>query len=221
MNDKYPIRVMIVDDHEIVRRGLSSYLQGNDAFELVASVGSGEEAVRVCQRVHPDFVLMDVMMPYMDGIETTRQLVAMYPNIKILALTGFQEADAIRSMIAAGAAGYVLKSTPVHDLQHLICTIHAGRMTFSPEVTRTLFSTPDAKPNTHNLTERELEVLQLIVAGYSNPQIAEALFISRSTVGYHVSSIISKLGVSNRMEVAFIAMKEKLVAEKAEAAAVH
>lgn len=214
MTEKHPIRVMIVDDHEIVRRGLASYLQGNDTFELVASVGSGEEAIRVCSRVHPDFVLMDVMMPHMDGIETTRQLVAMYPNIKILALTGFYEPEAIRNMISAGAAGYVLKTTPVHDLQHLICTIYAGRMTFSPEVTRMLFATPDAKPNTYNLTEREIEVLQLIVAGYSNPQIAEALYISRSTVGYHVSSIISKLGVSNRMEVAYIAMKEKLVEEK-------
>jgi len=220
MTDKHPIRVMIVDDHEIVRRGLASYLQGNDTFELVASVGSGEEAIRVCARVHPDFVLMDVMMPQMDGIETTRQLVAMCPNIKVLALTGFYETEAIRNMIAAGAAGYVLKTTPVHDLQHLICTIHAGRMTFSPEVTRLLFVTPDTKPNTHNLTEREMEVLQLIVAGYSNPQIAEELFISRSTVGYHVSSIISKLGVSNRMEVAYIAMKEKLVVEKV-AEAVH
>lgn len=214
MSDKYPIRVMIVDDHEIVRRGLASYLQGNDTFELVASVGSGEEAIRICPRVHPDFVLMDVMMPHMDGIETTRQLVAMSPNIKVLALTGYYEPEAIRSMIGAGAAGYVLKTTPVHDLQHLICTIHAGRMTFSPEVTRMLFATPDVKPNTHNLTEREMEVLQLIVAGHSNPQIAEELYISRSTVGYHVSSIISKLGVSNRMEVAYIAMKEKLVAEK-------
>lgn len=214
MTEKYPIRVMIVDDHEIVRRGLASYLQGDDSFELVASVGSGEDAIRVCPRVRPDVVLMDIVMPYMNGIETTRQLIAMCPSIKVLALTGFFEAEAIRSMIAAGAAGYVLKTTPVHDLQHLIYTIYAGRMTFSPEVTRTLFSTPDAKPNTHNLTDRELEVLQLIVAGCSNPQIAEALFISRSTVGYHVSSIISKLRVSNRMEVAYIAMKEKLVEEK-------
>lgn len=214
MTEKWPIRVMIVDDHEIVRYGLASYLQGNASFELVASVGSGEEAIRMCPRVQPDFVLMDVVMPHMDGIETTRQLMAMCPNIKVLALTGIYEAEAIRSMIAAGAAGYVLKTTPVNDLQHIIYTIHAGRMTFSSEVTRMLFSPSDAKRDMHNLTERELEVVQLIVAGYSNPQIAEALFISRSTVGYHVSSIISKLQVSNRMEVAYIAMKEKLVAEK-------
>jgi NarL family two-component system response regulator LiaR len=220
MREHQPIKVMIVDDHEIVRRGLTSYLQGNDAFELVASVGSGEEAIRICPRVHPDFVLMDVMMPHMDGIETTRRIVAMYPNVKVLALTGFHETGAIRDMLAAGAVGYLLKSTPVHDLQHLICTIHAGRMTFSPEVARLLFAAQDAKSNSHDLTERELEVLELIVAGYNNPQIAEKLIISRSTVGYHVSSIISKLGVSNRMEVAYIAMKEKLVTDRA-AVAVH
>jgi NarL family two-component system response regulator LiaR len=220
MREQYPIKVMIVDDHEIVRRGLASYLQGNESFELVASVGSGEEAVRVCPRVHPDFVLMDVMMPHMDGIETTRRLIAIYPNIKILALTGFQDTVAIRDMLSAGAVGYLLKSTPVHDLQHLICTIHAGRLTFSPEVARLLFASQDTKPNSHDLTERELEVLELIVAGCNNPQIAEKLIISRSTVGYHVSSIISKLGVSNRMEVAYIAMKEKLVVDKT-AVAVH
>jgi NarL family two-component system response regulator LiaR len=221
MAEKRAIRVMIVDDHEVVRRGLASYLEGSDDFELVASVGSGEEAVRMCPRVHPDVVLMDVVMPQMDGIEATRRIKAIYPDIKVLALTGLVGAEAINDMFAAGAVGYLLKSTPIDDLQHLIRTVHAGRMTFSPEVAQVLLASQRAKTNSYDLTEREFEVLRLIVAGCNNPQIAQKLVISRSTVGYHVSSIINKLGVHNRMEVAFVAMKENLITEEAAAGIGH
>jgi NarL family two-component system response regulator LiaR len=218
MEDKRAIRVMIVDDHEVVRRGLANYLEGCDDFELVASVGSGEEAIRMCPRVHPDVVLMDIVMAHMDGIEATRRIKAICPNIKILALTGFVDAEAIHNMFAAGAAGFLLKSTPIDDLQHLLSTVHAGSMTFSPEAAQVLFVSQQAKLNPYNLSKREFEVLRLLVAGCTNPQIAEKLFIGRSTVGYHVSSIIHKLGVHNRMEAAYVAMKENLIAGEVAAA---
>ena len=221
MSEKDAIGVMIVDDHEVVRRGLASYIEGSEDFKLIASVGSGEEAVRMCPRIQPDIVLMDVVMPNMDGIETTRRIKAVCPNTKVLALSGFVGAEAINNMFAAGAVGYLLKNTPIDDLQHLIRTVHAGRLTFSPEVAQVLLVSQRTRTNNYNLTEREFEVLHLIVAGYNNPQIAEKLVISRSTVGYHVSSIINKLGVHNRMEVAFVAMKENLLADEAAAATAH
>jgi DNA-binding NarL/FixJ family response regulator len=208
---------MIVDDHEVVRRGLASYLEGSDDFELVASVGSGEEAVRMCPRVRPDVVLMDVSMPQMDGIEATRRIKAINPNIKVLALTGRVDAEAINDMFAAGAVGYLLKNEPIDDLPHLIRSVHAGRMTFSPEVAQVLLITRPVKMNPYDLTEREFEVLRLIAAGYNNPGIAKKLFISRSTASYHVSSVIKKLGVHNRMEAAHVARKENLIDGKADA----
>lgn len=215
MNVKDPIRIMIVDDHEVVRRGLASYLEGSDEFAVVASVGSGDEALRVFSRAHPDIVMMDVMMPHMDGVETTRRLKALQPNVKVVVLTAVAESESVNRMFEAGAIGYVLKNAPIDDLRDLMRTIHLGRMVFSPEVVRKLMQPQNAPSNVFDLTERELEVLRLITAGYNNPQIAEKLFISRSTAGYHVSSIIRKLGVASRIEVAIFAMKNRLITETA------
>ena len=201
MSQKQAIRVMIVDDHEVVRRGLASYL-----------AGSGEQAVRMCSTVQPDVVLMDIIMPHLDGVETTRRIKAIYPNVKILLMTGFVDAAEIKNAFAAGAAGFLLKSAPIDDLQAVIRTVHAGRLTFSPEVAHALLDSQQA--NAHSLTEREFEVLRLIVDGWNNPQIAKKLAISRATVDVHVSAIKHKLGVHNRIEVISIAMKENLLLTK-------
>ena len=213
-NDKQLISVMIVDDHEIVRRGMASYLEGSDDIELVANVGSGEEAVQAYPQIRPEIVLMDIMMPSMSGIEATRRIVASDPNSKVLALTAAIEINLINDMLAAGAIGYVLKNTPMSDLLHLIHKVHNNQTISEPEVMQVLLR-PDKSARPYNLTERELEVLQLLVVGYNNPQIADKLLLARSTVGCYVSSIISKLGVSNRMEVARIANKENLISSDA------
>jgi NarL family two-component system response regulator LiaR len=205
------IRVMIVDDHEVVRRGLASYVESAEGLELVASVGSGDEALRVCSRARPDIILMDIVMPGMDGIETTRRIRALLPDVKVLALTAHLEPEAISLMMESGAVGYLLKTTAIDDLPHVIRTTYAGRMTFSPEVAATILSQQQLRRNPYGLTEREIEVLKLVTEGNSNPEIAEKLVISRSTVGYHVSSIINKLGVSNRVEASLLAIKENLI----------
>lgn len=205
------IRVMIVDDHEVVRRGLASYIQEDNGLEIVASVGSGEEAVRLCQGSQPDVVLMDIRLPgSVDGVMATAQIKAACPDTKILALTAHTDTQMMTAMIQAGATGYLLKNTPMDDLHHIIRMVYAGHLAFSPEVT-TILTQPGAPRNDYNLTEREFEVLRLLVKGLKNPEIASALVISRSTVGFHVSSIIAKLGVSNRLEASVVAVREKLV----------
>lgn len=210
MTNAQKIRIMIVDDHEIVRRGLESYIVEDPALAVVASLGSAEDAIHACQRIQPDVVLMDIMLPGMDGVAAARQIKALYPTVKILALTGSHDAETIQEMMQAGAVGYLLKNTSMGDLHHVIHMVHAGRMTFSPEAARALLQR-DVSRQQYDLTERELDVLRLMVEGLNNPEIAEKLVISRSTAGFHVSSIIAKLGATNRIEAAVIAVREHLV----------
>lgn len=207
-----PIRVMIVDDHAVVRSGLSAFLLVYDDLELVAEAGSGQEALRLCAEHEPDVVLMDLMMPEMDGAATTRAIKEMHPRAQIIALTSFREEELVQGALQAGAIGYLLKNVAAADLAEAIRAAYAGRPTLAPEATQALIRAATKTPDPQfDLTPREREVLALVVQGLNNGEIAAKLVVSPSTVKFHVSSILSKLGVSSRTEATAIAMKHHLL----------
>ena len=210
--DSDTIRVMIVDDHAVVRSGLSAFLLAFDDLELVAEAGSGREAVRRCREVHPDVILMDLVMPEMDGAATTKAIRDEFKDVQVVALTSFQEDNLVQGALKAGAIGYLLKNVSAEELAHAIRSAHAGRATLAPEAAQALIHAATKPADTgFDLTEREREVLALMVKGLSNPDIADRLIVSRSTVKFHVSSILSKLGVSGRTEAVALALERKLV----------
>jgi NarL family two-component system response regulator LiaR len=215
MNGPDPIRVMLVDDHAVVRSGLGAFLLIYDDLELVGEAGSGEQAVRMCEQLRPDVVLMDLVMPGMDGVKATRLICELCPNVRIIALTSFKEQDMVQKVLEAGATGYLLKTVSADELADAIRSAHAGRLTLAPEAAQALIQASlDANQppkSDYGLTDREYEVLVLIVEGLTNPQIAERLVVSRSTVKFHVSSILSKLGVSSRGEAVALAVQQGLV----------
>ena len=217
MSASQPIRVMIVDDHSMVRRGLATILKVKPDLELVAEAGNGQEALNRCEEVQPDVVLMDLLMPEMGGAEATRLIRKQWPEIQIIALTSFQERELVREALQAGAISYLLKNVSAADLAAAIREAHAGRSTLAPEAVQALIqeNTQSAAvardlPETFGLTPRECEVLALMVEGLSNPDIAERLVVSRSTAKAHVSNILSKLGVSNRAEAIALALQHNL-----------
>jgi NarL family two-component system response regulator LiaR len=212
MNASQTIRVMLVDDHNVVRSGLATFLKAYDDLELVGEAGNGVEAVNLCHRNKPDVVLMDLMMPEMDGIAATRAILDDYPDVKIIAMTSFEEEDLVHGVLAAGAISYLLKNVTSDELVAAIRAASLGKSTLSPEAAKALIqATRPAEQPLYDLTEREKEVLNLVVQGQSNQQIAEALVISVATVKAHVSSILSKLQVSSRAEAIAYAIRHKLV----------
>jgi len=212
MNASQKIHVVLVDDHNVVRSGLATFLRAYEDLELVGEAKNGLEAVNLCRVKKPDVVLMDLMMPEMDGIAATRAILADCPETKIVAMTSFEEEELVQGVLAAGAISYLLKNVTSDELAAAIRAASLGKSTLSPEAARALIqATRPAEQPLYDLTEREREVLNLVVQGQSNQQIADALVITVATVKAHVSSILSKLQVSSRAEAIAYAIKHKLV----------
>jgi len=212
MSATSPIRVMIVDDHDMVRRGLSAFLKAKPDLELVGEARNGREALLVCEKAQPDVILMDLVMPEMSGAEATRAIRERCPEVRVIALTSFQDKDLVQQALQAGAISYLLKNVSANELADAIRGAHAGRSTLAPEAAQALVQSASEEPTLgHDLTAREREVLALMIEGLTNPQIAERLVVSRATAKAHVSNVLSKLGASNRAEAIALALQHKIL----------
>jgi len=207
-----PIRVMLVDDHTMVRRGLATFLKVFDDLQLAGEAENGEAAIQLCAEVLPDVILMDMALPVMDGATATRAIRQQFPQVQVLALTSFKEGDLIKRALEAGAIGYLLKDVSAEDLARAIRAAHSGRATLSPEAAQALVLTANQPPAPgRDLTEREREVLTLMIEGLNNTQIAGRLTVSPSTIKSHVSNILSKLGVRSRTEAVTLSLRNRIV----------
>lgn len=212
MTQTNPIRVLLVDDHMVVRSGLSTVLSVYDDLKLVGEAGDGEEAIQLCERLQPDVVLMDLLMPKMDGVTAIKAIKTRWPKIQIIALTSFKEKEYVEGALKAGANGYLLKDVSAEELINAVRRAVAGQPSLSPEAAQVLIQNVNEPTPSHpNMTGRELEILILMVEGLSNNEIAERLIVSQSTVKFHVSNILSKLGVTGRTEAVALALKHHLV----------
>jgi NarL family two-component system response regulator LiaR len=212
MSSSQPIRVMLVDDHTMVRRGLAAFLKVFDDLQLAGEAESGAAAIQVCAEVLPDVVLMDMVMPDMDGAAATRLIRQQFPQIQVIALTSFKEGDLVKNALEAGAIGYLLKDVSADELAGAIRAAHSGRATLSPEAAQALVETTNQSSTPGlDLTERELEVLALMVEGLNNTQIAGRLTVSPSTIKSHVSNILSKMGVASRTEAVTLALRNNII----------
>lgn len=213
MKDSNSIRVMIVDDHAVVRSGLSIFLMACDDMELVAEATSGEQALMLCSQAKPDVVLMDLVMPGMDGATAIRLLREQCSDIQVVALTSFKEQELVQGALQAGAIGYLLKDITAEELANAIRAAYAGKPTLSSEAAQVLIQSTrmPAGKRGFDLTDREREVLVLMAKGLNNRQIADQLIVSVSTAKFHVSSVLSKLGAASRTEAVAIAVQNGLV----------
>ena len=216
MVEPEPIRVLVVDDHAVVRSGLATFLRASEGLEMVGEASNGDEAIRLCGEVNPDVVLMDIIMPQTDGVTATEAIRQRYPYVQVVALTSFKESDMVEAALRAGALSYLLKNASSDELVAAIRKAHAGSPTLAPEAAQALISIAmhqhaHEHPPEYGLTARELEVLALLTRGLDNKDIAAELVVSRSTVKFHVSSILSKLGVGSRTEAVAFALQHHLV----------
>ncbi len=212
------IEVLIVDDHGVVRQGLRTYLELLDDIEVIGEAENGLEAMAQVRQHQPDVVLMDLVMPEMDGIEATRQVSAISPSTRVIVLTSFADDEKVFPAIKAGATGYLLKDVSPGDLANAIRAVHAGETHLHPDITKKLvdqLASPrsDPRPTPDELTPRELEVLRLIAQGKSNREIARALAISDKKVKTHVSNILSKLHLADRTQAAIFAHRHGVAPE--------
>jgi NarL family two-component system response regulator LiaR len=212
MTETNTIRVLIVDDHALVRAGLKFFLIAFDDFELVGEASNGEEAIQVCCRLEPDVVLMDLAMPGMGGAAATRSIRHQCPQVRVIALTNFQDVEMVQEALQAGAIGYLLKNVTADELATAVRAAHAGRSTLAPEATQALIqATTREEAPTYDLTPREREVLVWMSKGLSNAEIAERLVVSPVTIKFHVSNILSKLSVTSRTEAVALAIQQDLI----------
>jgi NarL family two-component system response regulator LiaR len=212
MTEAEPIRVMIVDDHGVVRRGLAAYLRNENGLELVGEARDGQEALQLCETIQPDVVVMDLIMPELGGVAATRLIRNRWPDVQVIALTSFKEQDLVYEALQAGAIGYLLKNVSGNDLASAIRAAYAGRSILAPEAVQALIQAVDPEAELgQDLTRREREVLALLVKGLTNAEIADRLVISRSTAKVHVSHILSKLEVSSREEAIALAIQHDLI----------
>ncbi len=212
MSETSSIRVLIADDHTIVREGLATLLEAFPDLTLAGEAANGQEAVQLYSELNPDVVLMDLMMPVMDGVTAIREILKDHPDSCILALTSFVENEMVQTALEAGAFGYLLKNISASELAEAIRAAKAGKSSLAPEAAQALIKAATAPPPLgHDLTPRELEVLELLVKGLTNAQIAYQLTISASTVKNHISNILPKLNASSRTEAVALALKHKII----------
>jgi NarL family two-component system response regulator LiaR len=212
MSERAPIKVLIVDDHPILRHGIKTMLFTFDDIIVVGEAGNGLETLARCQETNPDVILMDIVMPGMNGVETTRAVLKHYPRVKIIMLTSFPNQDLVQETLEAGAVGFLLKDTPIDALGDAIRSAHAGHSILAPEATQALIKNKSRPPKLgHDLSAREREVLALVVEGLSNEEIADRLVISVNTVRKHVSACMSKLEATNRAQAAAQAVRHQIV----------
>jgi NarL family two-component system response regulator LiaR len=211
MKDTNRIRVMLVDDHAVVRSGLGAFLSVMPDLELVGEAENGKEAIIRCGLLQPDVILMDLIMPGVDGVTATRLIHEKFPHVRVIALTSFQEDALVQGALEAGATGYLMKNVSARELATAIRSAYHGKMTLSPEAAEALVHARVQAQEYDCLTEREREVLKLMVDGLSNAEIAERLVVSLSTVKYHIGNILMKLRVENRVAAVTLAMQNKLV----------
>lgn len=212
MKAEKKIRVMIVDDHSVVRSGLSAFLMVINDLELVGEAGSGEEALKKAHELQPDVILMDLKMPGMGGVAAIRALRHEEPKIKIIALTSYIDDGLVQGALQAGANGYLMKNVQADELANAIRSAAVGRMALSPEASKALSDSSEFPViPAEDLTDRERDVLRLLIEGMSNNEIAERLIISPSTVKYHIGNIYTKLGVDSRAAAVSIAIQRQLV----------
>jgi two-component system, NarL family, response regulator LiaR len=208
------IRVLLVDDHSQIHRALSVMNTIYDDLELVAHASNGREAIALCEEHQPDVIIMDVIMPEMNGIDATRVIHERYPAVKVLALSSFQDESSVREMMQVGASGYVLKNSSLDELANSIRAVHSSKVVLSAEITQALLEPKSAQtpsPKASGLSERQLEVLTLVAKGFTNKQIADKLFVTEATVKFHVRNIMTLLNASGRVEAAAIAVEKNWI----------
>ena len=206
------IRILIADDHHVVRQGLRMFLGSDPELEIIGEAQDGAEALKLAQELHPDVVLMDILMPVMDGIQATAAIRQSLPDTEVIALTSVLGDNSVIDAVRAGAIGYLLKDTDANELRRAIKAAAAGKVQLSPEVAARLMREVRTPTETReSLTDREIEVLKLLGQGKSNRDISQALFIGEQTVKTHVSHILDKLGVPSRTQAALYAIRSGLV----------